>query len=370
MRAGRQPPSMTELCNIYRKKKELMWKSNQPGSEIDEAPHTSSDQLAPSSASKRQNISETTDSRRRRPLCLPPISPCVTAKESRISYLSAEKKSNLRYPEKTDDQRFSPVETPTEFFKSDAVKSSSDKAFYSFDDDSTQPGQFQKRQIYRMRATDAELYPAESHTMCPLPGDEKNMYGEEIYEKRKNSPGRSNQSSYQLTQANPRHYLQYQSRYSLKQAGSYSPNSDIQCVSSLHQVQGSGETFPNRQTNISSLNLQKNAQWDGAGPSIRRNTCSDTAVTTLPPIQQRTRKTPDRLRQSRVPVEQRSDALLRVRRYGRQEVCEGENAENRMSRRQGVCKETDSTQEWEDGFNVKIGIVSYMLPLNLSFATC
>ena len=254
-------------------------------------------------------------------MCLPPIPPCVTAKESRISYLSAEKKSNLRYPEKTDDQRFSPVETPTESLKSDAVKSSSDKEFYSFDDDSTQPGQFQKRQIYRMRATDAELYPAESHTMCPLPRDEKNMYGEEIYEKRKNSPGRSNQSSYQLTQTNPRHYSQSQSSYSLKQAGSYSPNSDIQRVNSLHQVQGSNKTYPRCQTNISSLNLQQNTQWKGTGPSIRRNTCSDTAVTTLPPIQQRTRKTPDRLRQSRVPTEQRSDVLLWPTRSVRRREC-------------------------------------------------
>ena len=323
-----------------------MWKSNQPSSEIDETPHTSSNPLATSAASKRENTTETTDTRRRRPLCLTPTPPCVTAKESRISYLSAEKKSNLCHPEKTDDQRFSPVETPTESFKSDAVKSSSDKEFYSFDDDSTQPGQFQKRQIYRMRATDAEPYPAESHTMSSLPRDEKNTYGKEIYRKRKNSPGSSNQSSYHLTQANPLNHSQFQSSYSLKpETGSHSPNTDTQRVNLLHQVQGSDKTYRSRQTNISSLNLQKNTQWEGTGPSVRRNTCSGTAVTTLPPIHQRTRKAPNRLRQSRVPVEQRSDVLLRVRRYGRQEVCEGENADNRMSRRHGVCKETDGTQE-------------------------
>ena len=323
-----------------------MWKSNQRGSEIEETPHTSSDPCtAASAASERDNTTETIDTRRRRPLCLMPIPPCVTAKEWRISYFSTKKKSNLRHSEKRDDQRFSPVELPTESFKIDAVKSSSDEEFYSFDDDSTQPGAFQKRQIYRMRTTDAEPYPAKSHTMSPLPRDEKNMYGEEIYQKRKNSPGRSNQSSYQFTQANPRDHSQHQSSYSPKQAGSYSPNSNIQRVNSLHQVQGSDETCSSRQTIMPSLNLQKNTQWEGTGPSIRQNACSDTAVTTLPPIQQRTRKTPDRLRQTRVSVQQRSHVLSHVRRYGRQEVCEGKSAENRMSGRKGVCEETDGTQE-------------------------
>lgn len=323
-----------------------MWKSNQRGSEIEETPHTSSDPCtAASTASERENTTETIDTRRTQPLCLTPIPPCITAKESRISYLSAKKKSNLPHSEKRDDQRFSPVELPTKSFKSDAVTSSSDEEFYSFDDDSTRPGPFQKRQIYRMRATDAEPYPAESHTMSPLPRDKKNMYGEEIYQKRKNSPGRSNQSSYQLTQANPRNYSQHHSSYSPKQAGSYSTNSNIQRVNSLHQVQDSDETCSRRQTIMSSQNLQKSTQWKGTGPSIRQNASSDTAVTTLPPIQQRTRKTPDRLRQSPVPAEQRSHVLSHVRRYGRREVCEGKNAENRMSRRKGVCEETDGTQE-------------------------
>ena len=160
-----------------------MWKLNQPGSEIDETPHTSSDPCTvPSAASERKSTTETIDTRRKRLLHLTPIPPCVTAKESRICHLSAEMKTNLRHSEKTDDQRFSPVETPTESFKSDAAKRSSDN---SFDDDSSQPGQFQKRQIYRMRATDAEPYPAESHTMSSMPRDEKNMYGEEIYQKKK-----------------------------------------------------------------------------------------------------------------------------------------------------------------------------------------
>ena len=276
---------------------------------------------------------------------LTPIPPCVTAKESRISHLSAEKKTNLRHSEKTDDQRFSPVETLTESFKSDAAKRSSDKEFYSFDDDSTQPGQFQKRQIYGMGTTDAEPYTAESHTMSSVPRDEQNMYGEDIYQKRRNSPGRSCQSSCQLTQANTRHHSQYQSSYSPKQAGTYSPSIDIQRENSLHQVQCSDGTCPCRQTIISSLNLQKTTEWKGTAPSIRQNACSDTAVTTLPPIQQRTRKTPDRLWQSRVQPEPRSHVLSHFRRYGRQEVCEGKNAENHMIRRKGVCKETDGTQE-------------------------
>lgn len=320
-----------------------MWKSNQPGSELED---TSSDPFtAPTADSGRENTAETPDARSSRPLRLTPVRPSVTAKESRISFSPAEKKSILRYPKKTDDQCFSPVETPTESCKSDAVESSSDKEFYSFDDDSTQPGSFQKRQIYRMKAQDAEPYPAASDTMRPQPRDEKTMCGEEIDQKRKTPRGRSNQSSYQLNQANPRNLLQYQSNYSPKQSCSYSPSTNIQRANLLHQVQGSNETCPSSQTISSFLNLQKNTQREEAGPLRRRNACIDTAVTTLPPIQQRTRNTPDRLRQSRVPAEQHSDVLSRVRRYGRQEVCEGGNAENRMSRRQGVCKETDSTQE-------------------------
>ena len=318
-----------------------MWKSNQPGSELND---TSSDPFtARTGVSGRENTGETLDTQSSRPLRMTPVRPCSAAKESRISYLSAEKKSNLRYLKKTDDQCFSPVETTMESYQSDAVKSSSDKEFNSFDGNSSRPGPSQKRQIYRMKAQDAEPYPTASDIMSPLPRDEKNMCGEKFDRKRKNAPSRSNQSSYQLNHG-----------YSPEQACSYSPSTNIQRANLHHQLQaqGSNETYPSCQTISSSLNLQRNTKREETGPPIRRNASSESAVTTLPPIQQRITKqqgnTQHRLRQSQlqVPLEQRGSAVLsRVRRYGRQEVCEGRNTEYRMSRRQGVCKETDNTQE-------------------------
>lgn len=117
-----------------------MWKSNQPGSELDRTPNTSTDPFTALTAAKEpENTTETLDTRRSRPLNVTQARPYLTAKESGISYSSAEKNSNLRYPETTGDQSFSPVETPTESYKSDAVKSSSEA--------------FQKRNIYRIKGT-------------------------------------------------------------------------------------------------------------------------------------------------------------------------------------------------------------------------
>ena len=326
-----------------------MWKLNQPGSELEETPRTSSNPFtALTAASERENSTETLDTRRSRPLRLTQIRPSFTAKESWISYSSAEKKANLRCPEK-NDPRFSAVETPTESYKSDAVKSSSDKEFYSSDDGSTRPGPFQKRQIYRMKVTDAEPYPTASDTVSPLPKDEKKMRGEEIDQKRQNTRGRSiYQSSYPFNQANPRNFSQYQSSYSPKQARSYSTNTNIRRAYSLQKVQDRNETCTSRQTISSSINPQKNTQREEMGWPKRRNACRNRAVTTLPPIQQRNSNTPvhsRQLRQTHASAEQRSEVLPYVRRCGRQEVREVRNSEYHMSRRNGVCKETDTTQE-------------------------
>lgn len=338
---------MMELCDISRKRKELMWKLNQPGSELDEAPHTSSNPFTALTAiSEHENTIETLDTRRSRPLRLTQMRPSFTAKESWISYSSAEKKANFRYPEEKDDLCFSAVETPTESHKSDAVKSSSDKEIYSFDDGSTRPDPFQKRQLYRMKVADAEPYSTSCDTVSPLPRDEKKMCGEEIDQERQNTRGRSvYQSSYPFNQANLRNLSQCQASYSPKQARSYSPNTNIQRTNLLHQVQDRNETCPSRKTISSSLNLQKNTQREEMGSPKGRNACRNRVVTTLPSIQQRTRNTPVHSRKSHAPAEQRSEVLPYARRYGRQEVSEVRNSEYRMSRRHGVCKETDTTQE-------------------------
>lgn len=301
-----------------------MWKSNQPGSELDRTLNTSTDPFAALTAVREpENTTESLDTRRSRPLNVTQVRPCVTAKESGISYSSAEKNSNLRYPETTGDQSFSPVETPTESHKSDAVKSSSEA--------------FQKRNIYTIKGTDAEPYPAAFDTISPLPRDEKKYYKKRLTEKEKNVLGLSRQSSHPVNEAIPRHLSQHQS--------SHSHNNNMQRANLLHHVQDTNETCPSREIISSSLKLQKNTQRQETTPPKRRNAYSNRVVTTLPPIQHRTRNTPVHSRHSQTLAEQRSEVLPYFRRYGRQEVGEVRNAEYRpTSRRHGVCKETDITQ--------------------------
>ena len=194
-----------------------------------------------------------------------------------------EEEANFRSPENRNNQQFALVETPTEFYESEAVESSSDEEFYAFDGgDACAAGPLQNQQVYRMKARNAELYRTACNKMSHPQRDEEKtrMRREEMAQEGKDSRDRSQARSF--LQANPRGFSQYEE--------SHSPNTNTRVAYSRYQVQ-------------------------------------------------------DRTRQILGTEEQQSQLLAPACRYGRQEVCEERNSECCKKRRIGVCKQTDTTQD-------------------------
>lgn len=96
---------------------------------------------------------------------------------------------------------------------------------------------------------------------------------------------------------------------------------------------------------------QKMQLKEEGSPPGTRNECGNRETTKLPPIQQsnkgaRNMEAPQVLpRQIRIEDHQNCQALLTMRRSGRQEVLEGRDKRAARRRRIGVCQVTDGTQE-------------------------
>lgn len=345
-----------------------MWKSNQPGSEFDETQHDSSNPFTSlTAASERENSTETPETRSNRPMRFANDTQRPTAHGSGISYSFTEKEENFRYPEKPRNHpRFSP---PTEFYENDAVASSSDEELYAFDDGNARPDPFQKQQVHRMKTRNVKLYRTACVERSPTQvtnaprrdaTEAENSRAHSLYQascsdNQGNFPRFSHCHAYLPNQVNsrgrPRHQSSHHSsnrtncRGVLHHQASSSPSTNTRDAHSLHQVQDKNGKRTSHQTIRSSVYLQQKTQREESGSPKRRNVCSNRAVTTLPPVQQPTRHTTDRSRQSHAPAEQRHQVLSDARRCGRQEVCEVRNSECCRRRRTGVCKETDTCQE-------------------------
>ncbi|KAL9987716.1 hypothetical protein ACROYT_G002066 [Oculina patagonica] len=176
MRANRQPPSMMDLCEIFRKRKEFMWNQNQSISEHDETPSASSEPSStPPVVNERKHTMETLQTGRERPLRSTKTRRSTKTHESRISYSLAEKEWNFPFCEKRNGLQFPIAETATEFYESEAVESSSDEEFYAFDDGDARPGPLQNQHLYRMKARNAELYRTACDKMSPPQRDEERI---------------------------------------------------------------------------------------------------------------------------------------------------------------------------------------------------
>lgn len=349
MQARRRPPSMMELCDIFRKGKEFMWKPNQPGSEFDETQHDTNDPFT----------AQTTANERDRPMCYSAHRPTVH---------ELEMEDKVVYPEKPRNHpQFSP---PAEFYESDAVVSSSDEEFYAFDDGSSRPDLFQKQQAHRMKTRNVKLHRTACAEMSPTQGtnvprrdatDTENSPDYSLHRascsaNHANFPGFSHRQPYLPNQVNSRGRPRYQSSHHsfnrtncrgvLHHQARTSPstqNSRRPLPAPVQDRNGGKQT--SHQNIRSSAYLQQQMQREEATSTERRNVDSNRAVTMLPPIQRRTRITEERSRQSQASPLQRNQVLLYARRCGRQEVCEARNSECSKRRRTGVCKETDNCRE-------------------------
>lgn len=336
-----------------------MWKSNQPGSEFDETQHDTSDPFPAQTAANERECGKETDETSNRPMRYNAHRP--TAHE-------LEMEDKVVYPEKpSDHQQFSP---PAEFYESDAVVSSSDEEFCAFDDGSSRPDLFQKQQAHRMKTRNVKLHRTACAEMSPTQGtnvprrDAKNTENSPDYSLHRasssanhaNFPGFSHRQPYLPNQVNSRGRPRYQS--------SHHSYNRTNCRGVLHHQACSSPSTQNlrrplpapvqdknggKQTshqNIrSSAYLQQQMRREEATSPERKNAGSNRAVTTLPPIQQGTRITAERSRQSQASAVQRNQVLLYARRCGRQEVCEARNSECSRRRRTGVCKETDTCRK-------------------------
>ncbi len=339
-----------------------MWNLHQTVSELEETPRASSEpSSAPPVVNERKHTMETLQTERDWPLCSTQTRRSTKTHESRISYSLSKEEGDFRFPEKRNGLQFPIVETTTEFYESEAVESSSDEEFYAFDDGDARPGPLHNQHLYRMKPRNAELCRTACDKMSPPQRDEERirMRREEMAQERKQSRDRSHyQESHSPNQGNPRdrsHYHMYQASHSSNQANprgysranyqvSYSPNANTRGACSPHRVQDRNEKRTSRtQTIRSSVYLQQNIQLEETGLPKRRNECSNRAVKTLPPIQQRRTKAASP-RQLHGPKEHRSQPSSPARRCGRQEVCEERSSEYCWNRRVGVCKQTDTTQ--------------------------
>ena len=345
-----------------------MRKSNQPGSEFKEIQHDSCDPFSePTAASEQKYSRESHETRGNRPIRFAndtqrPIG--LTALESGISYSFTEMEDNFLHPERRRNHaRFSP---PVEFYESDVGSSSSDE--------DARPDQLHKRQVHRKKTRNAKLYRTTCAEMSPTqgpntprrdatemdisPGHSNSLHQASCSANHANLPEFLHCQAYLPNQVNSRGHPSYQSshhssnRTSCREVLHHQANSSLskntRDVHSLHQVQDKHEKQTRHQTIRSSpVHLQQQMQREETGLPERRNAGSNRAVTALPPTQQRIRKTADRPHQSHPPAEQQNQIILpRARRRGRQEVCEVRNCECCRRRRTGVCKETDTYQEY------------------------
>ena len=330
MRASRQPPSMMELCEIFRKRKEIMLNPDQPVSELEETPHAvRSPSITPIAVN--EHAVETFESGKDQPSCSTKIRRSTKTYEWR--YCSSPRK------EEATSLR-SPVETPTEFNESEAVENSSGEDFSTFDDGNARTGPLQNQQVYKMKARNAEQYRTAYDKMGSRQRDEE----------------RIRQKGIVLEGIYSGNHLHRQGRYSSEQANSRDrSHSQANCslytttrgACSPHQVQARNEMQTSRETISSSVNLQQNMlnmQLEETSQAKRRNKCSNRAVTTLPPIHQRRTRAacPHQLHR---PDEQPSQLLAPGCQSGQQEFCEDRSSEYCKNRRIGFFKETDITQE-------------------------
>ena len=134
---------MMDLCDFFRKRNEFMWKSNQPGSELDETQHDSSNSFtALTAVSEHENSTETLDTRSNWPTRFVNDTQHPTAHESAISYSFTEKEENFRYPEKSKPRNLLQFSPPAEVYERDTGVSSLDEEFYVFDDGNARPSPF------------------------------------------------------------------------------------------------------------------------------------------------------------------------------------------------------------------------------------
>ena len=376
MGARQQSPSMMDLCNIFRKRNEFMRKSNQPNSEFKET-HDSCDPFSEPTAASEQKYSRESDETRRnwpmrfandtqRPTRL------IAGHESGISSSFTEMEDNFLHSERRGNHaRFSP---PVEFCESDVGSSSSDEEFRAFDYCHARPNQFYKRQVQRKKTRNAKLYRTTCLEMSPTQGRNtprtdateteispshfKSLHQASFSANHANLPECSHCQAYLPNQVNSRGRPNYQSshhssnRTNCQEVLHHQANSSLSTntrdVYSIHQVRDKHEKQTRHQTiRSASVHLQQQMQREESGSPERRNTHSNRAVTTLPPIQQHIRKTTDRSRQSHPPAEQQNQIISpQARRRGRQEVCDVRNSGCCRRRRTGVCKETDTSQEY------------------------
>lgn len=353
-----------------------MRKSNQPNSEFKDTQHDSCDPFSePTAASEQKYSRKSHETRGNRPIRFAndtqrPTG--LTAHESGISYSFTEMEDNFLHPERRRNHvRFSP---PVEFYESDVGSSSSDEEFRAFEYCSARPDQLHKRQVHRKKTRNAKLYRTTCAEMSPTqglntprtdateteisPGHSNSLHQASCSANHANLPEFSHCQAYLPNQVNSRGRQSYQSshhssnRTSCQEVLHHQANSSLSTntrdVHSLHQVQDKHEKQTRHQTiRSSSVHLQQQMQREETGLPERRDAGSNRAVTTLPPTQQRIRKTTDRSCQSHPPAEQQNQIILpRARRRGRQEVCEVRNSECCRRRRTGVCRETDSCQEY------------------------
>ena len=305
MQARRQPHSMMELCDIFRKRKEFMWKSNQPGSEFDETQHDTCDPFTAQTAANERECSSNW------PMCYSAHRPTVH---------ELEMEDKVVYPE--NPRNHPPFSPPAEFYESDAVVSSSDKEFYAFDDGSSRPDLFQKQQAQRMKTRNVKLHRTACAEMSPTQGtnvprrdatDKENSPDYSLHRascsaNRANFPGFSHRQPYLPNQVNSRGRPRYQSsqhssnrtncRGVLHHQARTSPNTQNSRRPLPAPVQDrNGGKQTSHQNIRSSVYLQQQMQREEATSTERRNADSNRDVTTLPPIQQRTRITEERSRQ-------------------------------------------------------------------------
>ncbi|KAJ7385668.1 hypothetical protein OS493_013694 [Desmophyllum pertusum] len=246
MRARNEPPSMLELSDFFKKKREMMWKQND-GSEFEDNPCyrriVARASTVQTSVEQRTNAIETG---RDQPLRSTQTRRSTKVYEARISLVSHEMEEHLcnTAAENRNCPRFSNVAGKlTEFRKSDDTEISLDEDYFTLEDHNLfRAGPSQKQQVCTKGdhcSQAAQLYRSAYDEMSPPRKDERSMYRKEIpQELRRDSRGCSPhyEAIYLPTVANTtgcrsQHQASYQSPSQVNAQG----------YSSYNQVQGPAE---------------------------------------------------------------------------------------------------------------------------------
>ena len=246
MRARNEPPSMLELSDFFKKKREMMWKQND-GSEFEDNPCyrriVARASTVQTSVEQRTNAIETG---RDQPLRSTQTRRSTKVYEARISLVSHEMEEHLcnTAAENRNCPRFSNVAGKlTEFRKSDDTEISLDEDYFTLEDHNLfRAGPSQKQQVCTKGdhcSQAAQLYRSACDEMSPPRKDERSMYRKEIpQELRRDSRGCSPhyEAIYLPTVANTtgcrsQHQASYQSPSQVNAQG----------YSSYNQVQGPAE---------------------------------------------------------------------------------------------------------------------------------